>query len=108
MDHLRKRAGIAFRKAQDQKQSQATLSVPEVRQQDKSESELEDPAITPITPSSTLVDESEADKKMAEEEDLTFIAAFFVANVNDNEEESAIWDRLTSQVLSLQCVISAC
>jgi hypothetical protein len=94
IDRLRKRAGIVFRKAQEQKQSQAAQSVPE--QQDKFESELEDP-VTPITPSPTLVGESDTDKKMAEEDDLNFIAAFFVANMNDNEDESVIWDRLTSQ-----------
>jgi hypothetical protein len=104
MDRLRKRAGIVSRKAQERKESQATQSVPEVRQQDKSESEPEDPVVTPITSSPTLVDESDTDKKMAEEDDLKLIAAFFAANMDANEDESAIWDRLTLQVRSLYLV----
>ena len=101
IDRLRKRAGIVFRKAQEQKQSQASQSVPDVRQQDKSESEPEDPAVTRDTPSPTLVGESETDKKMAEEDDFNVIATFFAGNPDENENESVVWDRLTSQVLSL-------
>lgn len=106
IDRLRKRAGIVFRKAQEQKQSQATQSPPEVRQQDKFESELEDPAVTPDTPSPTLVGESETDKKMAEEDDFNVIATFFAGNLDENESESVVWGRLTSQVLSLYLVCS--
>ena len=94
IDRLRKRAGIVFRKAQEQKQSHAAQSVPE--QQD--ESEVEDP-VTPIAPSPTLVGESDTDKKkMTEEDELNFIAAFFVVNLNEGEDESVVWDRLSSQV----------
>ena len=100
-DRIRKRAGIVFRKAQEQKQSQSTQSVLEVRQQDKAESEPEDLALTPVTPSPTLVGESETDKKMAEEDDFNVIATFFASNLDENENESVVWDRLTSQVLSL-------
>jgi len=92
IDRLRKRAGIVFRKAQERKQS--TQSVPEVRQRKKSESEPEDPA---DIPSPTLVGESETDKKMAEEDDFNVIATFFAGNTDENENESAVWDRLTSQ-----------
>jgi hypothetical protein len=97
IDRLRKRAGIVFRKTQEQKQSQ---SVPELHQEDKSESEAEDCVVTPITPSPTLVDESETDKKVAEEDDLNTAANFFAANEDDNENESVVWARLTSQVFS--------
>jgi len=91
IDRLRKRAGIVFRKAQEQKQSHTAQSV------DKSESEVEDP-VTPITPSPTLVGESDTDKKkMTEEDELNFIAAFFVVNLNEGEDESVVWDRLSSQ-----------
>jgi hypothetical protein len=103
VDRLRKRAGIVFRKTQEQKQLQANQLVPDAF--DKSESKLEHPVVSPITPSSTLVDESDTDKRIVEE-DLSFIATFFAANVDDNEEESVIWDRLTSQVLSLYLVRS--
>ena len=106
IDRLRKRAGIVFRKAQERKQSQATQSVPEVHQQDRSESEPEDPAVTPDTPSPTLVGESETDKKVAEEDDFNVIATFFAGNLDENENESVVWDRLTSQVLSLYLVCS--
>jgi hypothetical protein len=106
IDRLRKRAGIVFRKAQEQKQSQATQSVPEVRQQDISESEPEDAAVTPNTLSPTLVGESETDKKMAEEDDFNVIATFFASNLDENEIESVVWGRLTSQVLSLYLVCS--
>ena len=103
IDRLRKRAGIVFRKAQEQKQTQATQSVPEVRQQARSESEPEDLA---DIPSPTLVGESETDKKMAEEDDFNVIATFFVGNLDEDENESVVWDRLTSQVLSLYLVCS--
>lgn len=109
IDRLRKRAGIVFRKAQEQKQSQASQSVPDVRQHDRSESEPsepEDPAVTRDTPSPTLVGESETDKKIAEEDDFNVIATFFAGNPDENENESVIWDRLTSQVLSLYLVYS--
>ena len=106
IDRLRKRAGIVFRKDQEQKQSQATQSVPEVRQQFKPESEPEDPAISPVTPSPTLVGESETDKKMAEEDDLNVIVTFFASNPDEDEIESVVWGRLTSQVLSLYLVCS--
>jgi hypothetical protein len=105
-DRLRKRAGIVFRKAQEQKQSQATQSALDVRQQDKSESESEDPAATAVAPSPTLVGESETDKKMAEEDDFNVIAAFFAGNPDEDENESIIWNRLTSQVLSSFLVCS--
>lgn len=105
IDRLRKRAGIVFRKAQEQ-QSQASQSAPEFRQQDKFESELEDPAVTRDTSSPTLVGESETDKKMAEEEDFNVIATFFAGNADENENESVVWERLTSQVLSLYLVCS--
>lgn len=98
IDRLRKRAGIVFRKAQEQMQSQATQSAPEVHQ---SESETGDLAVTPDTPSPTLVGESETDKKMAEEDDFNFIARFFAGCLDENEDESVIWNRLTSQVLFL-------
>lgn len=103
IDRLRKRAGIVFRKAQEQKQSKASQSVPDVRQ---SESEPEDPAVTRDTSSPTLVGESETDKKMAEEDDFNVIATFFAGNPDENENESVIWDRLTSQVLSLYLIDS--
>ena len=103
IDRLRKRAGIVFRKAQEQKRSRATQSVPEVRQRNKSESEPEDSA---DIPSPTLVGESETDKKMAEEDDFNVIATFFAGNTDENENDSVIWDRLTSQVLSLYLVCS--
>ena len=103
IDRLRKRAGIVFRKAQEQKRSRATQSVPEVRQRNKSESEPEDSA---DIPSPTLVGESETDKKMAEEDDFNVIATFFAGNPDENENESVIWDRLTSQVLSLYLIDS--
>jgi hypothetical protein len=100
IDRLRKRAGIVFRKTHERKQLQANQSVPELHQQDKSESEPEDPVVTPITPSPTLVDESDPDKKMAEEDDLNVVARFFATNEDANENESVVWARLTSQVLS--------
>ena len=100
VDRLRKRAGIVFRKSQEQEQSRATQSVPGVRQRDKSESEPDDPAVTPDTPSSTLVGDSETDKKMAEEDDFNVITTFFASNLDENENESVVWCRLTSQVLS--------
>lgn len=96
-ERIRKRAGIVYRKAQEQKQSQATQSAPE----DKSESESEDPIVTPITPSPTLVDEPDTDKKVAEEDDLNIVAKFFAGNEDDSESESVIWARLDSQVHSL-------
>ena len=95
IDRLRKRAGIVFRKTQeDQKQSEAKQSVPE---QDKFEYEPEDP----ITPTPTLDNESNTDKKMAEEDDLNVVANFFAGNEDENETETVIWARLTSEVLSL-------
>jgi len=106
VDRLRKRAGIVFRKAQEQKQSQATQSAPELHQHDKSESEAENPVVTPITPSPTLVDESDADKRMAEEDDLNTAAIFFASNEDENEDELVTWARLTSQVLSLHFLFS--
>ena len=106
IDRHRKRAGIVFRKAQEQKQSQATQSVSEIRQQNQSESEPEDPAVTPVTASPTLVGESETDKKMAEEDDFNVIATFFASNPDEDETESVVWGRLTSQVLYLYPVCS--
>ena len=106
IDRLRKRAGIVFRKAQEQKQSQSSQSISDVRLQDKSESEPEDPAITRDTPSPTLVGESETDKKTVEEDDFNVIVTFFVGNLDENENESVVWDRLSSQVLSLYFVCS--
>jgi hypothetical protein len=94
IDRLRKRAGILFRKAQEQKQSQASQSLLDVRLRDKSESELEDPR---STPSPTLVVDSETDKKIVEEDDFNVIVKFFVDNLDENENESVVWDRLTSQ-----------
>lgn len=105
-DRIRKRAGIVFRKAQEQEQSQAPQSVPEVRLRDISEPEPEDPAVAPDTPSPTLVGESETEKKMAEEDDFNVIATFFAGNLDENENESVVWDRLTSQVFSLYLVCS--
>ena len=97
IDRLRKRAGIVFRKNQEQKQPQVTQSAPDL--QDKSESEPEGAVVTPITPSPTLVDEFDADKKLAEEDDLNTAAKFFAASEDNNENEAVIWARLTSQVL---------
>ena len=106
IDRLRKRAGIVFRKAQEQKQSQVTPSVLEVRPEIKPESDPEGPAVTPVTPSPTLVGESEADKKAAEEDDFNVIATFFASNPDEDETESVVWGRLTSQVLYLYPVCS--
>lgn len=99
VDRLRKRAGILFRKTQEQTLPQASQSAPEACQQDRLESEPEDAIV--ITPSPTLVDESVTDKKTAEEDDLNAVAKFFVGNQDENENESVVWARLTSQVLLL-------
>lgn len=105
-ENWRKRSGIAYRKAQNAKESQSrSQSTYEPPMEPRAEAEdvgnpaLLSPRDTPATPTPPINGASQENSNHALEEDLNTIAHFFAEGNDDHTEtEDVIWARLTSKV----------
>jgi len=112
-ENWRKRSGIAYRKAQNAKESQSRPQStygppiePRAEAEDEGNSALLSPRDTPATPLSTPSTNgvSQDDSNRILEEDLNTIAHFFAeGNDDQTEAEDVIWARLTSKVCNSEC-----
>lgn len=96
IDEYRKRAGIAYRKAQNAKQhQQAAVAADEPATSMVQVGREEEEEVPPASPSPTPLSQDDL------EDDLNIIAKFFAdGNDDQTEEEEVIWARLTEQVSS--------
>ncbi|KAF8971379.1 hypothetical protein BDZ97DRAFT_1913867 [Flammula alnicola] len=106
-DEWKKRAGIAYRKAQNAKQmvsarKASTSTIPDGEEQEVSDVEVEEPPLTAMSAMSASpainLQNTQVDFGAALEEDLNVIAQFFAeGNDDQTETEDVIWARLTAQ-----------
>lgn len=98
IDALRKRASIAFRKAQSQKEWQSQTPAP-LKSPKFNDFDSEEPS-NEVVPSSPTPTAPPQDIDQSKEQDLRIVANYFAFGGGDEEgqEPSAIWARLTSQV----------
>ena len=98
IDALRKRASIAFRKAESQKESHSQIPVP-LKSPKFNDFDSEEPS-NEVVPSPPTPTAPPLDVDQSKEQDLRIVSNYFAFGGGDEEgqEPSAIWARLTSQV----------